>query len=159
MPAANPTARLLAPDGSVVATSLNGLGLTAVLPQSGTYRIAVRSDNSAGQVTGSYVGNLNVVTAPLVDSEPGPGLAEPAPWGVAAAPSRAVGMLSDLSDVDMFFVTLSVPGTYAFQLESPAPGLSTQAFVVSRKSRSAVPTPGPLLAGQATKSSQVWARS
>src|SRR5262245_8434445 len=125
-PAANPTIRLFDPGGSLLASNLAGNGLHIVLPTTGTYRFAIQGDNSAGGVTGAYVGNVNVVASPIVDPEPGNGFAGAAAWAVNTTTSRVVGTLSSLNDVDVFAVTLSTPGAYQFRLESPTLGLSTQ---------------------------------
>jgi hypothetical protein len=71
--AANPAVRLFAPGGALVATDRTGLGLQTVLTQTGTYAFSLQSDNSAGTVTGSYVGQMLLATKPNVDGETGNG--------------------------------------------------------------------------------------
>ena len=68
---ANPAIRLYSPTGSLLATNQSGEGIFAQLTQSGTFAVAIQSDNSAGAVTGDYVGQLLIAAEPTTDLETG----------------------------------------------------------------------------------------
>jgi hypothetical protein len=70
-PSLNPSIRLYSPLGSFLASNLSGLGLSVVLPETGIYQFAIRSDNVLGSVTGEYAGQLLVSANPTADSELG----------------------------------------------------------------------------------------
>lgn len=121
--ASNPTIRLFDPSDTQIAVDLTGNGLVSVLPTTGTYKFAIQGDNTAGNVTGQYVGNIAVASNPLLEAEPGNDLVSATPWSVTASTSQIVGKLSSLSDIDAFLVTFSSPGAFAFRVDSPADGV------------------------------------
>jgi hypothetical protein len=124
-PADNPAVRLFNSSGVEIASGLNGFGLSAVLPANGNYTFAVRGDNTSGGVTGQYVGDVIVLTA-TAEAEPGNGFEGATPWNVTTSNSRMAGTLSSTSDVDVFAVAFSSPGTYFAWFDSPNSQVSTQ---------------------------------
>ncbi|HND54503.1 MAG TPA: hypothetical protein PLV92_18960, partial [Pirellulaceae bacterium] len=70
-PTLNPAVRLYAPGGTLLATDRSGVGLAASISTTGTYAIAIQSDNTAGTVTGSYSGQVLIATSPVLDGETG----------------------------------------------------------------------------------------
>lgn len=121
--ASNPTVRLFDPSDTQIAVDLTGNGLVSVLPTTGTYKFSVQGDNTAGTVTGQYVGNIVVASNPLVEAEPGNDVVSATPWSVTASTSQVVGKLSSLTDIDAYSVTFSSPGAFAFRVDSPADGV------------------------------------
>ncbi len=72
-PTANPAIRLYSPAGALLTTNRTGLGLTTIVATTGTFAVAIQSDNLAGTVTGAYVGQLLIATEPTQDAETGNG--------------------------------------------------------------------------------------
>ncbi|MHB1035218.1 MAG: PA14 domain-containing protein [Pirellulales bacterium] len=68
LPADNPAVRLYRPGGSLIATSLDGAGLSAMLPSSGVYTVSMASDNAAGAVTGEYCGSIALAANATLES-------------------------------------------------------------------------------------------
>lgn len=130
-PTANPTTRLHAPGGAVLATDLTGIGLHFVLTSSGTHTVELRGDNSNGAVTGAYVGQIMVESSPVTELEPVNSFAGAAIWSVTGAITRAIGTLASLTDVDVFAVDFQSLNLYRFQLEGPTGGMSIQSRLIA----------------------------
>lgn len=125
-PARNPTVRLHAPNGTVIATDLTGIGLNFVLTATGTHTVELRGDNAAGAVTGDYAGQVLVGSNPTTEVEPANTFVNAPPWSVSRTTSRAAGTLSSLTDVDLFAVAFDPTSLYEFQAEGPAGDLAVQ---------------------------------
>ena len=128
---ANPSVRLYSPSNSVIASDLSGVGLQFVLTATGLHKFELRSDNSAGTVTGEYAGQLIVSGSPTSESEPFDDFAGASVWQVSRIASRAVGTLSSLADADVFAVDLSALDLYEFRLEGPSGNMAIQNRVIS----------------------------
>jgi autotransporter-associated beta strand protein len=112
----NPSVRLYRPNGTQLAFSLDGVGLHASLPDTGTYRFELRGDNSAGTVTGQYVGEVVLAANPMLETEPGNSFTGAATINASSVTSHAIGTLSSLSDIDVFAVDFTAMNLYEFRL-------------------------------------------
>ncbi len=123
-----PAMRLYDSGNNLVASSLDGTGLSFVLPSSGTYRIAVATDNSSGTVTGDYVASLVMSsTAPTAEIEPNSDFATATPWtSLTTTSTRVTGKLSSMSDVDLFAVDFVAGNQYSFSLDTPSNSVMRQ---------------------------------
>ena len=63
----NPATRLHNSSGTVIASGMNGAGLVAVLPGTGTYYISFRGDNAAGNVSGEYAAQVMLVATATLE--------------------------------------------------------------------------------------------
>jgi autotransporter-associated beta strand protein len=140
VPAKNPALRLRRPDDTVVAMNLSGDGLHAQLPSTGTYTVELASDNSAGTVTGGYVGEVIIAASAVLEFEPADQFTNAPVWTVGNDITLAAGTLASTSDVDVFAVDFSAMNMYEFRLRGlpdngatsgPDDGLSTQNRVLT----------------------------
>jgi len=117
----NPALRLYDPSNNLLAQSLDGTGLSMLLPSTGTYRVAVASDNSSGTVTGQYVSSLTMSSsAPTMEIEPGNDFNSAVPWTLSTSTTRVAGRIANTSDVDLFAVDFVSGNSYTFALDTPS---------------------------------------
>lgn len=114
VPQRNPSVRLVDPSDTTVASALDGTGFQFVASTTGTYTISIRSDNSAGAVTGNYVGAVSVTTSPVSENVTANTLDGAPAWTLTSTNSFATGSLSSPSDVDVFAVDLVAGNFYTF---------------------------------------------
>ncbi|MFO1064868.1 MAG: FG-GAP-like repeat-containing protein [Pirellulales bacterium] len=104
--------------GNVLATALDGLGLTATLNAADTYTIQIGA-NAAGQYVGQYVGVVNKYASALVSSDAGDGFDTAAAWNVASSSQQAVtGSLTSLTDVDVYQFDVTTNDQLTFRLQN-----------------------------------------
>jgi len=71
LPARNPAVQLFNNPLSVLASGLDGNGLVVVLPASKSYYLCVSPANTAGKVTGRYVGSITIIDNGTLESPSG----------------------------------------------------------------------------------------
>lgn len=130
LPAENPSVRLIQPNGTQVAASLDGTGLVATLPVTGTYQLSVRSDNTIQSITWGYVGGIMIVPNTVSENAASDSFEGAPVWNVTTEPSRAVGRLT-LGDVDLFAVDLTAGNSYEFSLDTMDNNLFRQSRVLT----------------------------
>lgn len=97
-----PGVRLLNSSGSVVATELTGLGLSATIPATGTYYLEV-GVNSAGINFGQYVAVVNSYAAATQPVDAGNSFDERVSWNFPLLEtSQVIGSLNAIDDVDTY---------------------------------------------------------
>ncbi len=129
--AGNPALRLFSPTNSLLATDLTGAGISAALTATGTYKFNVRSDNSAGPVTGFYVGQILLESSGTAETTSNDSFANAATLDLSSGSATAVGTLSSMSDLGVYAVDFTAMNFYQFYLDSPSGSMSTQNRVLS----------------------------
>ena len=100
-PELNPAARLFAPDGTLAAESVDGLGLVHTLDADGDWVIEFSSANPNGTFTNEYIARLDQrigINEPDLTNE----FSNATIWDVTTSNTWATGTLTDLNDVDVY---------------------------------------------------------
>ena len=114
----NPSVTLYDTFGATVAIGSGGLGLAATLPFDGIYKLCVASDNDFGAVKGQYVGNVVVSDKSTTEAEPNSTFDSATVLPPVISTSfHAVGVLSDVSDIDTYAVDLVAGNIYEFRMD------------------------------------------
>ncbi len=100
----SPGARLRSAAGTIVASSLQGFGITHVVQAAGTYFLEV-VDNVLGTAS-EYVGVFNKYAGATMNDAAIGGFADATDWQFTRDHSYAVGTLTSMTDVDVYKIAI-----------------------------------------------------
>lgn len=111
----SPGVRLLNLAGQVIASGLDGFGLSHVVAAAGTYFLEVQANRLGGGL-GEYAGVVNQFSEAQQHAGAGVDFVDASSWNFAGDESRIVGQLAGLGDTDVYRIQLDRPIRYAFTL-------------------------------------------